>query len=250
MYEQVSHSLLNRILDQLNPEIRKRDLRHFYTRLGANFYAIHSLFHHLYGQREDFAQQMLKLVEVMATRYIERHKDLKRLDVMREKDHNWFLSQEWVGMALYADGFSGNLEKMNSRLGYLQELGVNMVHIMPIQACPKAASDGARKISVIDNLLTPRLLRISRCACTASRECPPSSKKLSSGLISGTPSRRDQISAIAAVTSASDPSAGGGASGARRAAGVDQGFDERADVIGDLARRLWGQKPDAEDTEP
>ena len=35
MYEQGSHSLLNRILDQLNPEIRKRDLRHFYTRLGA-----------------------------------------------------------------------------------------------------------------------------------------------------------------------------------------------------------------------
>ncbi len=45
MYEQVSHSLLNRILDQLKPEIRKRDgLRHFYTRLGANFYAIYSLF--------------------------------------------------------------------------------------------------------------------------------------------------------------------------------------------------------------
>ena len=54
MYEQVSHSLLNRILDQLKPEIRKRDLRHFYTRLGANFYAIHSLFHHLYGKRDDF----------------------------------------------------------------------------------------------------------------------------------------------------------------------------------------------------
>ena len=47
MYEQVSHSLLNRILDELKPDIRKRDLRHFYTRLGANFYAIYSLFHHL-----------------------------------------------------------------------------------------------------------------------------------------------------------------------------------------------------------
>ena len=54
MYEQVSHSLLNRILDQLKPEIRKKDLRHFYTRLGANFYAIYSLFHVLYGKRDDF----------------------------------------------------------------------------------------------------------------------------------------------------------------------------------------------------
>ena len=65
MYEQVSHSLLNRILDQLNPEIRKRDLRHFYTRLGANFYAIFSLFQLLYGKRDDFEEQMLRVVEVM-----------------------------------------------------------------------------------------------------------------------------------------------------------------------------------------
>ncbi|MGD8678271.1 MAG: alpha-amylase family glycosyl hydrolase, partial [Chromatiales bacterium] len=147
MYEQVSHSLLNQILDELKPDIRKRDLRHFYTRLGANFYAIHSLFFHLYGQRADFEQQMVRLVEVMASRYIERHKDLKKLDVDREKDHNWFLSQEWVGMALYADGFAGNLENMRSHLGYLQELGVNMVHIMPIQECPKAASDGGYAVS-------------------------------------------------------------------------------------------------------
>ncbi|MEJ2309002.1 MAG: alpha-amylase family glycosyl hydrolase [Gammaproteobacteria bacterium] len=147
MYEQVSHSLLNRILDELKPDIRKRDLRHFYTRLGANFYAIHSLFHHLYGQRADFEQQMIRLVEVMASRYIDRHKELKKLDVIREKDHNWFLSQEWVGMALYADGFAGNLEQMRTHLGYLQELGVNMVHVMPIQECPKAASDGGYAVS-------------------------------------------------------------------------------------------------------
>ena len=66
MYEQISHSLLNKILDELKPEIRRRDLRHFYTRLGANFYAIYSLFHHLYGQRDDFDAQILRLVEVMA----------------------------------------------------------------------------------------------------------------------------------------------------------------------------------------
>ena len=49
MYEQVSHSLLNDILDELKPEICKCDLRHFDTRLGANFNAIHSLFYFLSG---------------------------------------------------------------------------------------------------------------------------------------------------------------------------------------------------------
>ena len=58
MYEQVSHSLLNQILDELKPDIRNRDLRHFYTRLGATFYAIHARCSLLYGARDDFEQQI------------------------------------------------------------------------------------------------------------------------------------------------------------------------------------------------
>ncbi|MCG7956106.1 MAG: alpha-amylase family glycosyl hydrolase [Candidatus Thiodiazotropha taylori] len=152
MYEQVSHSLLNHILDELKTEIRKRDLRHFYTRLGANFYGIHLLFHHLYGKRDDFKEQMIHLVEVMATRYVQRHVTLKQLDSEREKHHNWFLSQEWVGMALYADGFADNLQGVEERLPYLQELGVNMLHVMPVMVCPDGASDGGYAVSDFRNV--------------------------------------------------------------------------------------------------
>lgn len=147
MYEQVSHSLLNSILTKLNPEIKGRPLRYFYTRLGANFYAIHSLFHLLYGEREDFEAQMLRLVETMARRFMSRSSDLKTLDMAREKDHNWFLSQEWVGMALYSDGFADNLKGLKSKLGYFQELGVNLIHIMPILQCPVGKSDGGYAVS-------------------------------------------------------------------------------------------------------
>ncbi len=152
MYEQVSHSLLNKILDELKPEIRRRDLRHFYTRLGANFYAIYSLFHHLYGQRDDFEQQMVNLVEVMARQYIKRNGDLKQSDIEREQSHNWFLSQQWVGMALYVDGFADDLTGARSHLGYLQDLGVNMVHMMPILRCPAGASDGGYAVSDFRNI--------------------------------------------------------------------------------------------------
>ena len=147
MYEQVSHSLLNRILDELKPDIRKRDLRHFYTRLGANFYAIYTLFRHLYGDRDDFDAQLLRLVEVMARQYLRRDKSLKALDIERERDHNWFLDKEWVGMALYSDGFAGDLNGLKQKLAYLQELGVNMVHVMPILKCPQGASDGGYAVS-------------------------------------------------------------------------------------------------------
>ena len=133
MYEQISHSLLNSILDDLRPEIRRQNLRHFYTRLGANFYAIHSLFSTLYGEREDFQAQMVRLVETMAEGYIYRSEESERLDMRREQDHNWFLSQKWVGMALYTNGFADNLADLDNKIGYFQELGINMVHIMPRQ---------------------------------------------------------------------------------------------------------------------
>lgn len=147
MYEQISHSLLNFILDDLKPEIRRQDLRHFYTRLGANFYAIHSLFFTLYGHRDDFKVQMLRLVETMAKGYIDRSRELEMLDIQREQDHNWFLSQKWVGMALYSNGFAENLRDLENKISYFQELGINMVHIMPILMCPTGQSDGGYAIS-------------------------------------------------------------------------------------------------------
>ncbi len=147
MYEQVSHSLLNAILDDLKPEIRRQNLRHFYTRLGANFYAIYSLFFTLYGHREDFKEQMLRLVETMAEGYINRSSELEGIDIQREQDHNWFLSQNWVGMALYTNGFAESLDDLADKTSYFQELGINMVHIMPILMCPAGKSDGGYAIS-------------------------------------------------------------------------------------------------------
>ncbi len=152
MYEQVSHSLLNDILIALKPEIKNQKLQHFYTRLGANFYAIHSLFTSLYGDRPDFKKQMQHLVETMARQFIKRPAHLKKTDLAREKDHDWFLSQKWVGMALYCDGFADNLQGVKSRLHYLQNLGVNLVHIMPICDCPEDQSDGGYAVRDFRNI--------------------------------------------------------------------------------------------------
>lgn len=147
MYEQLSHSLLNKILNKIEPKIAKQDLRYFYTRLGANFYAIHSLFEKLYGDREDFEQQAQQLVETMAKQYINRPEKLRTLDIERELDFNWFLSQKWVGMTLYCNDFAGNLQGMRDNLHYFQELGINLVHIMPILRCPEGKSDGGYAVS-------------------------------------------------------------------------------------------------------
>lgn len=142
MYEQASHAVLNDILLELKPEIGNYRLRHFYTRLGANFYAIHSLFHLLYGDRPDFKAQLVRLVETLALRYMERSAHLRKSDLARERDYNWFLSQKWVGMALYCDRFADDLNGLRTKLPYLQDLGINMLHIMPILDCPPEQADG------------------------------------------------------------------------------------------------------------
>ena len=142
MYEQASHSLLNEILIELKPEIGQQRLRHFYTRLGANFYAIHTLFKLLYGERDDFKAQMVSLVDTLAFRYMERTPALRKSDLARERDYNWFLSQKWVGMALYCDRFADDLQGLRDNLPYLQELGINLLHVMPMLDCPPEHSDG------------------------------------------------------------------------------------------------------------
>lgn len=141
MYEQISHSLLNDILTK-HKQPQGEDWQHFYTRLGANFYAIYSLFEHLYGQREDFKPQLANLIAVLSRQYAQRAPHLKSKDLEREKNHDWFMHQKMVAMALYCEGFAGNLANMKNKLAYLQELGVNLVHILPICDCPEQANDG------------------------------------------------------------------------------------------------------------
>ncbi|MCU7855872.1 MAG: alpha-amylase, partial [Candidatus Thiodiazotropha sp. (ex Lucinoma borealis)] len=58
----------------------------------------------------------------------------------------------WVGMALYADGFADNLLGVESKLHYLQELGINMLHVMPVMVCPERASDGGYAVSDFRNV--------------------------------------------------------------------------------------------------
>ncbi|MBU1568305.1 MAG: alpha-amylase family protein [Proteobacteria bacterium] len=155
MYEQASHALLNEILHELKHEIGKHRLRHFYTRLGANFYAIYSLFRLLYGDRPDFKKQMVCLVETLALRYIERTPCLRKSDLARERNYNWFLSQKWVGMALYCDRFAGDLKGLRGKLPYLQDLGINLLHIMPMLDCPPDNSDGGYAVRDF-NKIDPR----------------------------------------------------------------------------------------------
>ncbi|MGD8323503.1 MAG: alpha-amylase, partial [Gammaproteobacteria bacterium] len=91
MYEQIAHAELNRILDRFDAPPPTGEMRIFYTRLGANFYAIYSLFSYLYREHRTFERELIRLVSVLAQRYQAREEPLRELDRDREHDHEWFL---------------------------------------------------------------------------------------------------------------------------------------------------------------
>jgi amylosucrase len=147
MYEPHTQAMLQRILNTISDEFNDCTSQIFLSRLGANFYSMHALFQKLYGDRPDAEAKLTELITALARSYQQRPAELYEKDVQREQNPDWFLSQNWVGMALYCDRFADGLAGVNERIDYLDELGVNMVHIMPMMQAPAGANDGGYAIS-------------------------------------------------------------------------------------------------------
>jgi amylosucrase len=144
MFKPKSAALLREILQE-KPLSKKVD-QDFILRLSANFDHIRGLVDYLYGcgQSETILRMM---VESMAESYQQRSKELRSLDLDRVKNDQWFTDQNWVGMMLYADRFAGDIESLHQRIDFFEELGVNLVHLMPLLKCPEENNDGGYAVS-------------------------------------------------------------------------------------------------------
>jgi len=150
MYKAHQQDLLNRLLETFSsqkPIEPTHSFLRFSSRLSANFYVINQLFGELYGHRKDCEEHLQNLVTLLFKSYQQRHQSLKDLDAVREQDPNWLLSENWVGMMLYLDHFTKDLKSFKTKLDYLQELGVNWVHLMPLLQAPEVESDGGYAVS-------------------------------------------------------------------------------------------------------
>ena len=76
-----------------------------------------------------------------------RKEDLRAQDARREADPNWYRQQELLGMMLYTGAFAGTLEGVKEKLPYLEECGVNYLHLMPLLESPKGRSDGGYAVA-------------------------------------------------------------------------------------------------------
>ena len=76
-----------------------------------------------------------------------RDEALKIMDRTREAHADWYKGHDMVGMLLYADAFAGTLRGVRDKLGYIQDCGVNYLHLMPLLESPKGRSDGGYAVS-------------------------------------------------------------------------------------------------------
>ena len=120
----------------------------FEKRKDEALFRITHLYDRIYGSHPDRQAGLDRIHQILENSFQERTEALKERDrIKSESATPWFLSQEICGMSLYVDRFAGTLKDMPAKLDYLEELGVNFLHLMPLMESPADASDGGYAVS-------------------------------------------------------------------------------------------------------
>jgi amylosucrase len=89
----------------------------------------------------------LRLVALATAAYRDRDPDLHRLDLERTLRTDWLQEPRMLGYAAYTERFADDLAGLPERLGYLQELGVTYLHLMPLLQDRPGDSDGGYAVT-------------------------------------------------------------------------------------------------------
>ncbi len=98
----------------------------------------------LYGQNSITEYRWGQLTEILNKAKKERSAALKRQD---QAGNAWYLSENMIGMMLYADRFCENLVDFENKIDYLSELGITYVHFMPLLKSREGNNDGGYAVS-------------------------------------------------------------------------------------------------------
>ncbi len=121
----------------------------FTERLQLKLVELKDLYNNVYGDHSAGADTFELLVKTITTAFANRSPVLKQRDFekLKQEPAHWFLSNHITGMSLYVDRFCGTIKNLQSKLDYLEKLGVNMLHLMPIFESPEGESDGGYAVS-------------------------------------------------------------------------------------------------------
>jgi amylosucrase len=110
------------------------------------------LFDGLASVYEDPQALATRAVQIAARAFADRDPDLSRLDQVRILDPDWFQSPSMLGYAAYTERFAGDLKSLQSRIGYLRELGVTYLHLMPLLLPRDGDNDGGYAVADYRNV--------------------------------------------------------------------------------------------------
>ncbi len=85
--------------------------------------------------------------DMLRRAYESRREDLRELDRQRLRDPDWYKGGNLVGMLMYVDCFAGTLNGVREKLDYIEDCGVNYLHLMPLLESPVGRSDGGYAVS-------------------------------------------------------------------------------------------------------
>lgn len=87
-------------------------------------------------------QILPELVNILTASHKLRSERLHARDRERILEPDWFQSEKTIGYVCYTDLFAKDLVGLNSKIPYLQQLGVSYLHLMPILEPRPGANDG------------------------------------------------------------------------------------------------------------
>ena len=116
----------------------------FEERLSARLDELKWLYYELYHSDEAAFTYFL---EMLRRAYSQRSDALRALDEDRLASPDWYRSNALLGMCLYTGQFAGTLRGVREKLGYLQEAGVNYLHLMPLLQTVPDRSDGGYAVT-------------------------------------------------------------------------------------------------------
>lgn len=146
MYQYLLHQKIKQICNDQLLDIAGID-HAFYIRLVANANTLQDLYNTIYGNQKNAVQDFEALLVLLIESYKVRKPEFKKRDQVKEEEVAWFTSNQITGMSLYVDRFAGSLKNMPNQLPYLQELGINFLHLMPLFQSPEGESDGGYAVS-------------------------------------------------------------------------------------------------------
>lgn len=125
---------------------RQADDGIFELRLARSAPDLFPMLEVLYGAHPDYAAFRDKLVKALRKGWADRPEDLKRLDLARDLEPDWFQRPGMAGYVFYIDRFNGSLKGVLEKLDYLEDLGITYVHLMPCLKPRPGDSDGGYSV--------------------------------------------------------------------------------------------------------